>query len=80
MWQLSESHWRVHVYQLTDVWQVVSSCHCHNGITLPNMSDLWEAKLRERKLKHACDSFFIRSDAERRTDCMSSDRNFIFSI
>lgn len=38
MWQLSESHWRVHVYQLTDVWQgvvAVCSCQCHYGITLP---------------------------------------------
>lgn len=40
MWQLSESHWRVRVYQLTDVWQgavTVCSCHCHYGITLPGV-------------------------------------------
>lgn len=40
MWQLSESHWRVHVYQLTDVWQgavTVCSRHCRHGITLPSI-------------------------------------------
>lgn len=39
MWQLSESHWRVHVYQLTDVWQgVVTVCRCQC-----RHSSLWHA-------------------------------------
>lgn len=41
MWQLSESHWRVHVYQLTDVWQgvgTVCGCQCRSCITLSSVS------------------------------------------
>lgn len=59
MWQLPESHWRMLVYKLTDVWQgVVTVCTCHrrNGITLPSVPDL---SVLEGKIRRANSNMFV---------------------
>lgn len=77
MWQLSASHWRVHVYQLTDVWQgvvTVCSCRCHYGITLPSEPDL---SMVGGKIRRANSVMVVClcSDTARQADGMGSGRN-----
>lgn len=77
MWQLSASHWRVHVYQLTDVWQgvvTVCSCRCHYGITLPSEPDL---SVVGGKIRRANSVMVVSlcSDTARQADGMGSGRN-----
>lgn len=77
MWQLSASHWRVHVYQLTDVWQgvvTVCSCRCHYGITLPSEPDLSVVGGKIRRANSVM-VVCLCSNTARQADGMGSGRN-----